>query len=99
MAEGGHLIKTFWSSTHSSVLRLAINRVSSQAPVASGVQYIFNVAMRDANNITSTYRASNMTFSFTSYQQCVSDPGCESQVRPVNDSHNAYFPDKTVSSA
>lgn len=81
------------------MLRLAINRVSSQAPVASGVQYIFNVAMRDTNNITTTYRASNMTFSFTSYQQCVSDPGCESQVTPVNDSPNVYFPENIISDA
>lgn len=55
--------------------------VFSQAPVTNGAQYIFNVAMRDSNNITSTYRASNMSFFLTSYLQCVHDPNCESQVR------------------
>lgn len=53
-----------------------------QVPVSSTVQYIFNVAMRDSRNITSAYRASNMSFSFTTYQECVADPGCQSQVCP-----------------
>ena len=52
-----------------------------QAPVTSDVQYIFNVAMRDPNNITFAYKASNMSFFLTTYQQCVSDPECQSQVR------------------
>ncbi|CAN0141521.1 unnamed protein product, partial [Ectocarpus fasciculatus] len=53
---------------------------SFEAPVSHGAQYLFNVAMRDSNNITSAYRASNMTFAFTTYQQCVADQGCQSQV-------------------
>lgn len=52
-----------------------------QAPVVSGVEYIFNVAIRDSNNITFAYTASNMSFLLTTYQQCVSDPDCQSQVR------------------
>ena len=55
--------------------------VVPQAPVSSGVEYIFNVAIRDSNNITFAYRASNMSFFLTTYQQCVSDPDCQSQVR------------------
>eukprot|EP00904_Undaria_pinnatifida_P006247 jgi/Undpi1/2752/HiC_scaffold_14.g06129.m1 len=51
-----------------------------QAPVTSDVQYIFNVAMRDPNNITFAYKASNMSFFLTTYQQCVSDPECQSQL-------------------
>lgn len=46
----------------------------------SGLQYIFNVAMRDSNNISTAYQASNISFSLTTYQDCVADDECESQV-------------------
>lgn len=52
----------------------------------SGVEYIFNVAIRDSNNITFAYRASNMSFFLTNYQQCVSDPDCQSQVGSIQHS-------------
>ncbi|CAN0156269.1 unnamed protein product [Ectocarpus sp. 6 AP-2014] len=65
---------------------------SFEAPVSRGAQYIFNVAMRDSNNITSAYRASNMTFTFTNYQQCVADQGCQSQVKiPSGPTFNANW--------
>lgn len=57
--------------------------LTSQAPVTSAVPYIFNIGMRDSNNITSSYNAVNFTFSLTTYQQCVSEPDCQSQVRKL----------------
>ncbi|CAB1118465.1 unnamed protein product [Ectocarpus sp. CCAP 1310/34] len=63
---------------------------SFEAPVSRGAQYIFNVAMWDSNDVTSAYRASNMTFTFTNSQQCVADQGCQSQVKiPSGPTFNA----------
>ena len=52
-----------------------------QVYVDSDSSYLFNVAMRDARNITSVYAGTNVSFTSTDYQDCVADPNCTSQVR------------------
>ncbi|CAM9533897.1 unnamed protein product, partial [Choristocarpus tenellus] len=50
-----------------------------EVPVDNDMTYLFNVAMRDGNNVTSMYSATNMSVAFITYQNCVSDASCESQ--------------------
>lgn len=51
-----------------------------QVPVDSSLKYLFNVAMIDSRNLTAVYKGTNVSFSLTTYQDCVADEGCQSQV-------------------